>query len=110
MSQRQNSGASAQKLTILPLSCTLPPPSIPPGVNLTADERKHFRSIYKGPSGHYLDDSHAHEVAVYVKLTTAVLSGQGSAWQASERAKLAIQMGFTPASMRALGFILEGSL
>lgn len=113
MNARQNAAktglGSSKGLTILPLSCDLPVPPVPPGVSLDADERKHYRSIFKGPLGHMLDDSHAHEICVYVKLTTAVLSGSASAWQAAERGKLAIQFGMTSASLRNLGYCLEGA-
>ena len=105
----RNSAGTVQNLKILPLSCDLPVPPVPAGVTFTADERKHYRSIYRGPAGNYLDDSHAHEVAVYVRLTTAVLSGKASAWQAAERGKLAQQFGMTPASLRQLGYVLEGA-
>ena len=30
-------------------------------------------SIFKGPYGHYMDDAHAHEVCVYIKVMSAVL-------------------------------------
>lgn len=112
MNAKQNAAktglGSSKGLTILPLSCDLPVPPAPPGVSLSADERKHYRSIYKGPLGHILDDSHAYEIAVYVKLTTAMFEG-ASAWQAAERGKLAIQFGMTPASLRGLGYCLEGA-
>ena len=72
MNARQNAAktglGSSKGLTILPLSCDLPVPPVPSGVTLDADERKHYRSIFRGPIGHLLDDSHAHEIAVYIKL------------------------------------------
>ena len=51
-------------------------------VSLWTLTSKHYRSIFKF-IGHLLDDdSHAHEIAVYIELTSAVLSGSASAWQA----------------------------
>lgn len=105
----KNRANTSRNLTVLALSCDLPAPSKPSGVTFTKDEAAHWRSIWRGPAGHYLDDSHAHEVAVYVKLTAAILSGSASAWQAQTREKLAIQFGFTPASLRNLGYVLDGA-
>ena len=109
MSQRQNSGVSAQKLKILPLSCELPVPSVPSGVTFTKEERAMYRSIFKGPHGNFLDESNAYEVATYVLLSHQLFRGEASAWVAAERGKLATQLGMTPVSLKALGYVLEGS-
>ena len=108
--EARNGGFQVQnsaKVRVLPAICDLPVPKVPDGVELSAAERKQFRSIFKGPYGHYMDDAHAHEVCVYIKLTSAVLSGVASAWHASERTRLAHQLGLTPAGLKALGMRIE---
>ena len=113
MSARQNEARNASNgrvaYKILPLSCELPVPSVPSGVTFTKEERAMYRSIFKGPHGNFLDESNAYEVATYVLLSHQLFRGDASAWVAAERGKLATQLGMTPVSLKALGYVLEGS-
>ena len=108
MSQRQNSGVSAQKLTILSMDHGIPAPKPPAGTSFDADERKTWRELWKGPVAQIWDESYIPAVATYVLLTHKLYQGQGTAWVASEQRALGDSLGLSPKGLKALGFSIEG--
>ena len=108
MSQRQNSGVSAQKLTILSMDHGIPVPKAPAGTSFDADERKTWRELWKGPVAQIWDESYIPAVATYVLLTHKLYQGQGTAWVASEQRALGDSLGLSPKGLKALGFSIEG--
>ena len=94
---------------ILPLEHDLPVPTTPPGVNFSADERKLWRQLWKGPQGYAWDDSSAVPVATYVKYSARLFAGEGAAWVGQEQRHLGESLGLTPKGMAALGWIIEGT-
>lgn len=108
MSQRQNSGVSAQKLTILPMDHGIPAPKPPAGTDFDADERRTWRELWKGPTAQIWDESYVPAVATYVLLTHKLYRGEGTAWVASEQRALGDSLGLSPKGLKALGFTIEG--
>lgn len=92
---------------VLPLTCELPVPPLPNGRDWAPEERKLWRSIWKGPQANAYDDSFIAAVAAYVCHASAIYAGAASAWQAQEFRHLGQQLGLTPAGMSALGWVLE---
>ena len=99
--------ASSSGLRFLPIECHLPVPALPKGRDWSPEERKLWRSIWKGPQGNAYDDSFVAAVAACVCHASAVYSGTASAWQAQEFRHLGAQLGLTPAGMASLGWVIE---
>ena len=108
MSQRQNSGVSAQKLTILSMDHGIPAPKPPAGTSFDADERRTWRELWKGPTAQIWDDSAAPAVAAYVLYSHKIFRGEATAWVAASHASLADSLGLSPKGLRNLGFTIEG--
>ena len=108
MSQRQNSGVSAQKLTILSMDHGIPVPKAPAGTSFDADERKTWRELWKSPQAQIWDESYIPAVAAYVLYSHKIYRGEATAWVASEHRALSDSLALSPKGLRALSFAIEG--
>ena len=91
---------------VLPPECDLPVPSLPKGREWTREERRLWRTLWRGPQANAWDDSFLPAVAAYVAHASAIYDGTAAAWQAQEFRHLGNQLGLTPAGMLALGWLI----
>ncbi|GAA4554349.1 hypothetical protein GCM10023175_52010 [Pseudonocardia xishanensis] len=87
--------------------CDLPVPDLPAGREWTEDERELWAELWSSPQATQWDDSFRLAVAAYISHSSAMLSGEASAWHAQEFRHLGDKLGLTPAGLTALGWRIE---
>lgn len=105
-SRHRSTGARSGLIELPAEGCSLPIPKLPKTRDWSAEERKLWRNLWRSPQANEWDDSFLPSVAAYVCHSTAVYSGEASAWQAQEMRHLGAQLGLTPAGMAALGWVV----
>ncbi|MGY1452660.1 phage terminase small subunit [Streptomyces sp. ICN903] len=96
-------------LVLLPPTCDLPVPPLPPGREWSEAERQTWEELWTGPQANQWDDSFIPVVAMFVCHCSAILAGRASAWMAQEARHLSDRLGLTPQGMAALGWALPDS-
>lgn len=88
----------------LPPECSRPAPPVPPGRDWSESERELWGELWRSPQACQWAEANITAVAMYVAHSSAVLSGEASAWQAQEARHLGDRLGLTPQGMSALGW------
>ncbi|WP_416978670.1 hypothetical protein [Streptomyces sp. T028] len=105
-SRASERAGGSRRLVVLPPTCELPVPDLPPGRRWLKAERQTWNELWTGPQANEWDDSFIPVVAMFVVHCHSILIGKASAWHAQEARHLSDRLGLTPQGMAALGWQL----
>ena len=106
-SSRASERGGKRRLVVLPPTCDLPVPDLPPGRRWTKAERQTWQELWTGPQANDWDDSFIPVVSMFVVHCSNILAGKASAWMAQEARHLSDRLGLTPLGMASLGWQLS---
>ena len=98
-----------RRIVVLPAEgCQMPAPRIPEAVkdHWQNRQKRRWKELWSSPQATQWDESCSGTVALLVEYEDKLLNGQGSAWMGQEVRHASEQLGLTPRSMAALGWII----